>query len=177
MCQFVDKSNLEWSDFFFPSVIPYITLYLKLLEVQSMTVSLDLPWLLLYFLLWGAAMLLTSEAEPLAPSSQWFCYGKEPKTRDSSKDLPGGIGRSKLLAAGGEKECELSRQGWGRRDLSLIFHWSQWKDQDSTKTGSHINVLSMVTDIYCGHFFSGYDFQAFDPEIMRFFCIVTKNTL
>lgn len=28
---------------FFPSVIPYITLYLKLLEVQIMTVSLDLP--------------------------------------------------------------------------------------------------------------------------------------
>lgn len=61
-------------------------------------------------------MLLTSEAEPLAPSSQWFCYGKEQKTRDSSKDLPGGIGRSKLLAAGGKKECELGRQGWGRMD-------------------------------------------------------------
>lgn len=171
MCQFVDKSNLEWSDFFFPSVIPYITLYLKLLEVQSMTVSLDLPWLLLYFLLWGAAMLLTSEAEPLAPSSQWFCYGKELKTRDSSKDLPGGIGRSKLLAAGGEKECELSRQGWGRRDLSLIFHWSQWKDQDSTKTGSHINVLSMVTDIYCGHFFLVMTFRLLILRSWDFFAL------
>lgn len=48
-------------------------------------------------------MLLTSVAEPLAASSQWFCYGKEQKTRESSKDLPGGIGRSKLLAAGGEE--------------------------------------------------------------------------
>lgn len=67
-------------------------------------------------------MLLSSEAEPLAPSSQWFCYGKEQKTRDSSKDLPGGIGRSKLLATGGKKECELGRQGWERMDSSLIFH-------------------------------------------------------
>lgn len=48
-------------------------------------------------------MLLTSVAEPLAASSQWFCYGKEQKTRESSKDLPGGTGRSKLLAAGGEQ--------------------------------------------------------------------------
>lgn len=28
---------------------------------------------------------------------------KEQKSRESSKDLPGGIGRSKLLAAGGEE--------------------------------------------------------------------------
>lgn len=78
-----------------------------LLEVQSMTVDLDLPCLLLYFLPQGAGMLLASVAEPLAASSQWFCYGKE-QARDASKDLPGGIGRSKLLAAGREEGVRAS---------------------------------------------------------------------
>lgn len=64
-------------------------------------------------------MLLSSEAEPLAPSSQWFCYGKEQKTRDSSKDLPGGIGRSKLLATGGKKECELRQARLGKNGLEF----------------------------------------------------------
>lgn len=64
-------------------------------------------------------MLLTSVAEPLAASFQWFCYGKERKARQSSKDLPGGTGRSKLLAAGGKRECKLTQARLGKNVLEF----------------------------------------------------------
>jgi hypothetical protein len=61
----VNKSNLVMV----AKIISYVSSNLMLSEVQSMTVGLDLPCLLLYFLLGGADMLLTSVAEPLAAPS------------------------------------------------------------------------------------------------------------